>query len=240
MTIDRTFIDKIQDLCPAALHDIDGLNYTDKNLHLVNPPVIKTITVHTLTAVEEFCMSELADGLRHFIIHVVSPGRVEILSDDDVAYRFREEPLAAELQATPFPFGKFMPTEHFIIALQSQFVQDTTTAALLALVGNLTTTKEAKTLDDGVSQTVEARVGLSKLQTVVVPNPVQLAPYRTFPEIEQPLSNFVFRINAADHSCALFEADGGFWKNVATANIRARLERSLAEFVDKDIFTILA
>lgn len=240
MTVDRSFVEKIQELCPANIHELDGLSYADKKLSLITPPTINTLVVHTLTAVEEFCRQELAKSLGHYIIHVVSPERVDVLGDDDPAYRHREFPLSAQLQAKPFPFGQFMPAENFVIALQSRFVQDQTTAAMLALVGNLTTTKESKTLDDGVSQTVEARVGLSKLQNVVVPNPVQLRPYRTFLEVEQPLSNFVFRINAADHSCALFEADGGFWKNIATSSIKERLQRELAEFVAKDIFTILA
>ena len=33
-----------------------------------------------------------------------------------------------------------------------------------------------------------------ELADVIVPNPVLLAPYRTFQEIEQPFSNFVFRM----------------------------------------------
>lgn len=231
MTLDRSFIEKIQELCPANEHEILGLAYSDKKLHLIEPPLIDTVTVHTLTAVEEFCRKELAGSEGHYIILVESPGRVMIMGDADVSYRNREQPLRAELQASPFPFGKFLPVELFIIALQSQFVQDATTAAMLALVGNLTTTSESKTLDDGVSQSVEARVGLSKLQNVVVPNPVQLAPYRTFIEIEQPLS---------DHTCALFEADGGAWKNVATSRIKDRLENTLADLVYRDIFTVLA
>lgn len=240
MTLDRSFLEKIQELCPANIHELDGLSYTDKKLTLITPPTIATLVVHTLTSVEEFCRQELAPSLGHYIIHVVSPERVDVLSDDDVAYRHREFPLSAQLQAKPFPFGQFMPTEKFVIALQSLFIQDETTAAMLALVGNLTTTKESRTLDDGVSQTVEARVGISKLQTVVILNPVQLRPYRTFLEVDQPLSNFVFRIDAKDHSCALFEADGGFWKNVATSFIKERLQRELAEFVEKEVFTILA
>jgi len=180
------------------------------------------------------------DALAEFGDCAGKPMKLTFYMTEASAYRHREFPLSAQLQAKPFPFGQFMPTENFVIALQSRFIQDETTAAMLALVGNLTTTKESRTLDDGVSQTVEARVGISKLQTVVVPNPVQLRPYRTFLEIEQPLSNFVFRVDAKDHSCALFEADGGFWKNVATSFIKERLQRELAEFVEKEVFTILA
>ncbi|MGV0961781.1 MAG: hypothetical protein ACOYB1_18305 [Limnohabitans sp.] len=240
MTIDRSFIEKIQELSPANIHHVDDLPYADKKITLITPPTINTLIVNTLTAIETYCQGELSDDQGRYLIHVAAPDRVDILGQDHVVFRYREMPVSAELQATPFPFGKFMSTELFIVALQSQFIQDDTTAAMLALVGNLTTTKESRTLDDGVSQTVEARVGISKVGAVIVPNPVQLRPYRTFLEVEQPLSNFVFRINAADHSCALFEADGGFWKNCATASIKERLDRELAEFIDKGIFTVLA
>jgi hypothetical protein len=53
---------------------------------------------------------------------------------------------------------------------------------------------------------------------------VELRPYRTFREIEQPASKFVLRVKRGGEGqkpgCALFEADGGFWKLEAIENIR--------------------
>jgi len=240
MSVDKSFIDKILKLAPADIHRVDFRNYSDRKLYQLTPPVIGNVEVHTLTAIVDFCRKELVSSGFQYLVHVASPGGVAVMSAADADYRQREYPVTAVLQAELFPFGRYIDTEHFVIALQSQFVQDKTTAAILALVGNLTTVAESRTLDDGVSQVVEARVGLSKRETVVVPNPVQLAPFRTFVEVEQPVSNFVFRINAKDHSCALYEADGGAWKNAATARIKEILVKALSEFDAGKIFTVLA
>lgn len=64
-------------------------------------------------------------------------------------------------------------------------------------------------------------------------------PYRTFTEVAQPMSNFIFRVKDNDRygvTCALFEADGGAWKNEAKANIKAHLEKELADV--SNIFVI--
>lgn len=72
--------------------------------------------------------------------------------------------------------------------------------------------------------------GLSGKETALVPNPVKLRPYRTFTEVEQPESEFVFRMKNYDGSvgCAIFEADGGAWKNRAMKNIKEYLQYELA------------
>lgn len=49
-------------------------------------------------------------------------------------------------------------------------------------------------------------------------------------EVEQPVSDFIFRMNQSSGvSCAIFEADGGAWKNAAMNNICKYLKESLPE-----------
>lgn len=60
-----------------------------------------------------------------------------------------------------------------------------------------------------------------------------------FDALAQPMSNFIFRVKDNDRygvTCALFEADGGAWKNEAKANIKAYLEKELADV--SNIFVI--
>jgi hypothetical protein len=76
---------------------------------------------------------------------------------------------------------------------------------------------------------VTVKTGIAKIEDVFVPNPVVLAPYRTFPEIAQPESKFIFRMQTGP-TAALFEADGGAWRNEAMGRIKAWLEEQLAEF----------
>ena len=76
-------------------------------------------------------------------------------------------------------------------------------------------------------------------EAAVVPNPVRLKPYRTFLEVEQPESEFIFRMKDCHGGigCAFFEADGGAWKIEATQNIKAYLQEELK---DLDQFTVIA
>lgn len=80
--------------------------------------------------------------------------------------------------------------------------------------------------DDGVSQVLTVKQGVSLAQNVTLQNPVPLKPMRTFSEVDQPESNFTLRVNG-DADVALFEADGGAWKNAAVANIKNYLESKL-------------
>lgn len=59
---------------------------------------------------------------------------------------------------------------------------------------------------------------------------VRLSPYRTFREIAQPESQFLLRIKTGDNGAvqaALFEADGGAWRNEARLRIAAYLKEHI-------------
>ena len=57
--------------------------------------------------------------------------------------------------------------------------------------------------------------------------------------MDQPTSAFVFRIDKAGR-CALFEADGGIWKNEAMENIKDYLEEKLSEEITTGYVTVIA
>ena len=61
-----------------------------------------------------------------------------------------------------------------------------------------------------MSQKTTIKTGAENLSEVKVPNPVVLAPYRTFSEVDQPESKFIFRLESGKEDtplAALFEAD---------------------------------
>lgn len=93
--------------------------------------------------------------------------------------------------------------------------------------------------DNGISQTVTVKEGAATLMQAEVPSPAELRPYRTFLEVEQPSSPFVFRINRLGE-CALFEADGGIWKHEAMENVSQYLVNELKELIDSGSLTIIA
>jgi len=110
---------------------------------------------------------------------------------------------------------------------------------MLKVVENITEENVKGISDDGVSQAVTAKVGIATVGNVEVPNPVELALYRTFVEIDQPTSDFIFRMKDGPR-CALFEADGGKWKLEAIHNISEYLGDALKKEIEQDRITIIA
>ncbi|MDU4479969.1 MAG: hypothetical protein E7I90_22135, partial [Clostridium sp.] len=123
-------------------------------------------------------------------------------------------------------YDRFLDTERFNIMLQSAFVDDEDKSKLLKYTALITDDTVKNFGDDGISQKVTVKTGVVSVSDAVVPNPVTLAPFRTFPEVEQPESKFIFRMKEGP-SAALFEADGGAWRNKAILNIKAYLEKEL-------------
>jgi hypothetical protein len=126
-----------------------------------------------------------------------------------------------------------MDLEAFIIQLQAKFVQDANSEAILKLVSNIKDENVTTNQDDGFSQMVTVRQGPAMVSEVKVPNPVTLRPFRTFQEVEQPESPFIFRLRGGqgDPTAALFEADGGQWKLVAIQTVADYLIEALGDKV---------
>ena len=87
------------------------------------------------------------------------------------------------------------------------------------------------------------KTGITTKDNVLVPNPVNLIPYRTFLEVEQPASDFVFRVSEGRGGAPvskLVAADGGVWKSQAVANVKAYLMEALKDIPNRDKITIIA
>ncbi|MDC4242713.1 hypothetical protein NE398_21585, partial [Clostridium tertium] len=131
-------------------------------------------------------------------------------------------------------YDRFLGTEQFNIMLQSAFVDVGTKSALLKYTGLIQDEAVKTTGDDGVSQQVTVKTGVASVGQAIVPNPVELAPYRTFPEVEQPISKFIFRMQEGPKA-AIYEADGGAWRNKAILNIKEYLQEELKELENIEI-----
>lgn len=125
-----------------------------------------------------------------------------------------------------------------MIAVRSQFEQDPGTEYLLKLLSRITDESKVSSADNGVSQTVEVRKGVSLLANEVIRPRVPLRPFRTFLEVEQPESEFLLRIRE-DGAIGLFEADGGMWKVKAKETIRAYFEEQLKELVQQGLVIVM-
>lgn len=97
--------------------------------------------------------------------------------------------------------------------------------------------------DDGVSQQAIIKTGVTTKDAAFVPNPVSLILYRTFLEVPQPASDFVFRISEGRGGAPAFKlvaADGGLWKSQAVDNVKNYLVKALADVPERERITIIA
>lgn len=211
--------------------------YSTQQLHKVNALIPAEINVRSLTGLIEYLQSEF-DGDDELLIHVVNPTEVLAFSGFNRDFN-RKKFIKASAVLPSFSFDRFLSTEEIIIKLQSGFVKNDDRDILLQVVGNIKEEAVQAYGDDGVSQTVTAKSGVATVSKVLVPNPVALAPYRTFIEIEQPESNFIFRMQNGP-KCALFEADGGAWENEAMKRIKEYLQLALEEEISSGRLTIIA
>ena len=114
--------------------------------------------------------------------------------------------------------------------MQSKFVPNTDSDLLLKFAGTVESGTITDYGDDGISQKATVKTGVASKADAVIPSPVRLKPYRTFTEVDQPESDFVFRMKEDKYDgvqCALFEADGGAWKLHAMESIQEYLEEQL-------------
>lgn len=235
----KEFVEKILSLGATEKFIFGDREYTSKTIVPVKPPLSDALEVHTLTGIKDYLVGN-PDALDtdSIIVQVTNHLSVEVFSSLGVPWMDRHDHITAKINPKVFPFGNFLSTEEMIIALQTYFVQTETAAKLMKVVGNIADDTSVRTLDDGISQEVTAKAGIARLADVHLPNPIVLQPYRTFLEVEQPESKFIFRMRKKEGSlpvCALFEADGGNWQLEAIKRVRDWLRVNLPEGVSANI-----
>lgn len=223
----------------AEEHIIHGDTYSDKELYRVDKhiPMAQSIEMNTLSSLVDYIKAHIDVMADKMILQVVSPEEVMLFSQLNEK-RCRESIVKVKAMIPSFRYESFIDHESFCINVQAKFIDDPATdkALLLKFAGTVEQGSVAEYGDDGVTQKATVRQGIASKTDAVVPNPVKLRPYRTFTEVEQPVSDFIFRMrDDRGISCALFEADGGAWQNAAMKNIKDYLEFELAECKDQFI-----
>ena len=233
-------IEYVVGLRKPEVQEIDGVTYSDKELEpVIHNPKARAIQMNTLTSLVDYIKAQVDEMDEKMIVHVQSPTKVSLYSALD-GERIRENMVEVVARVPEFEYGRFIDHEYFCIGLQAKFLEDPESdrALVLKFAGTVEDGSVAQYSDDGISQKATVKTGIASVGDAIVPNPVKLRPYRTFHEVKQPMSEFIFRMNSDNGvRCALFEADGGAWENVAMKNIKEYLEVELADY---PAFTILS
>lgn len=197
----------------------------------------QSLRINTLTGIISYIKANIERKNSNFYLQVFDEKTVYLKGTLDSEGE-RETLVEVNAIVPHFEYGRFMDTEQLIIAFQSKFTETTDRDLLLKVIGNVKEENVRTTGDTGVAQAITIKTGVASASDVVVPNPVQLAPYRTFLEVDQPISSFIFRMKDGPTG-SIFEADGGAWRNQAITNVHDYLQKELeSEIADGKIIII--
>lgn len=224
MPFSKDLYDAIRKDAEVKTISINGRNFTDKPIHPVLAAEPDALEISTLSGLLDYLKANVDNlALESLMVVVASPSYVELVSDLHSEHCQRSSIMKVKAILPKTFFECQLPAEAFNIWLQSGFVPTEGRAEVLNYAGNVVATADATVMDDGTAQAVTVRSGIASKAVKKLPNPVSLAPFRTFAEVEQPETSFVFRVHDGI-KFSLTEADGGAWRNLAMHNVSVWLK----------------
>lgn len=226
------FVDRIVKLAAPTTYQIDGRTYSSERLNRIDPPKYKPEKIY-VTGLDSICKlvhNEAKAVNRKIFIRVAAYNVVSVFSTYDDQYE-RFYMYHCEADTPTVTTDRFMSYEKAVIELRSLYIPNDGTDYLLNLLRSISSESKVISTDNGITQTVEAKSGIALMQKVEVKPRVNLKPFRTFLEVEQPESRFLLRINN-EGNIGFFEADGGVWKLEATRNVADYFEEHLKDLIE--------
>lgn len=248
----------IEEHTTPNIRDIDGVQWTDKNMSKVqNIRSMDKVEFFTLTSLVEYLKSGVDvpnEFVQHIFVNVAAPDHVLVYSEANKKNHYSRTDIAdAKAMLPVVKTGKWVDQTEFCIMLRANFIDsnyadengtellpDTDKEALIRVASNIVSGTIAQYEDTGISQKATIKTGIQESEDKLLPERVVLRPYRTFLEVEQPKSEFLFRAQDDKYAgvqLSLHEADGGRWKLDAMAAVKQYLENALA---DLQHITVLA
>jgi hypothetical protein len=226
-------IDRILELSIPSLHILNGREYSDRRLSPIKKPDEMLAEAVIFRSLKGFCqyIPENLDSGSEFV-QVAGPHEVLFLGKLD-GLNQRQTWAKAEYNSKAFAFGAWMALDEFIVSLDTMFVSSPKIEDLKNLLGHIANENIKTHTDDGFSQSIQVKTGITTKAEVKIENPIMLRTYRTFREIEQPEVPCLLRLKAKDGnvSCALWSADGGMWELEAIKAIGEYLRKELPETI---------
>ena len=160
-----------------------------------------------------------------YLIHIQNYHSVRVISPLEPTHMTRRCYVQATARPNEFRLETYTTTERFIISVMSSFAATENRDKLLQFVSQMKANNTREEIYHGVSQTAIVQKSVATLGPEEVPNPVELQPYVTFPEITQPLRSYVFRIKQQEPkdpiTCGLFPIESSVWEAVTCDQIRS-------------------
>lgn len=223
-------------------YDINGKTYSDNQLHLIEDERFyrKCVEFGSLDAIVKMIKAELDDyavnDTAPIFIRIKDHKNVDVFTRPDDRER-RTWPYSAACADADFREG-WREQQQAIIELRSRFIPTEDSEYLVNLISRINNEQGVKSEDNGVSQVVVTKQGVTLMGAEVVKPRLTLQPFRTFREVPQPESDFILRLDE-NGRVGLFEADGGIWKMEAKDNIRRYFAENLESEIDNGIVIVM-
>lgn len=240
----RDAIDRIVGLAAPYTMEANGHTFCSKALVEVKADEYAPTAyeVDTLDALVKLIFTEGLTLGRRLYVRVDSARKVTVTTtynNGELRNPYLRFPLYEAVSDVPgVTIGNLMSQERAIVELQSLYGATPDRDYLLDLLSRIDVNEGVSSVDNGVTQEVNVRTGAVLKQATPVRPIVQLQPYRTFLEVEQPVSDFLLRVSKEGEP-TLFEADGGAWKLEAKRSIAAYLAEKLADQVESGCVVVL-
>lgn len=186
------------------------------------PATFETATLDGLVTWLHADVDKLFERFGQLYIRVVDQGNVEVLTPAYGRLLGRSRVAKCAAFVPWHKFGQQMTQEDFLIYLQTCFDPTEDFDVVAKLVGTIKMENAVENADDGISQRVTVKDGVSGLVNATINNPFRLKPKRTFYEVEQPVSPFTLRVSKAQDGkprIALYENDESLWRRESVQSI---------------------
>lgn len=225
--IDSKFVESIKGSAASDYFTLNNRIFvrSGPNYREVEPRTVERLKVHSLQAVCDFVNQQ---GLSDRFVVIDSPMSVSVVSCDVDVPPLRNVWLQSTIELPKADVvAVIADADSFVRTLLCLFVRTEALDLIMSLVSKVTMSTIRTDESDGVSQkvVVQESVALKAEKTV---DPIHhLRPYRTFPDIEQPESPYVFRISKTDEGELHFflqTTSSIVWRLDAVASIKRFLE----------------
>lgn len=231
-----------------SIRNIDGADWSDKELRKIkNVESLDKVNFYTLSSLVDYLKSEVDvpnDFVEHIFVNVASPEYISVYSEANKNNHYSRTQIAEVSAMLPVvKIGNWVDQTEFCIMMRAGFIDngliisenesrfDTDRDALISVASNIVSGTIAQYEDTGIAQRATIKTGIQESDDKLLPEKVLLRPYRTFLEVEQPKSEFIFRAQNGKYDgvqLSLHEADGGRWKLDAMAFVKKYLEEQLS------------
>lgn len=226
-----------------AIEEINGVEYekTARGYSLLQNTHTKYIEVNSLDGLVGMIDAYLnetkdTDIKAPFIVNI-DFNNIQVMSalgNDKIRnYLIEANPMIPNLE-----MGHRLTVEELIILLSTSYVPTENTTKFINSLSSLRVVEEVEFNDDGIGQTVVAKQGASMNKSFQVQPIVKLQPIRSYAEIEQVESKFLFRVNK-DGTVCLRDADGGQWKYEVQKRIFDYLKEKLNDLIENDLVRLI-